>query len=121
MSTVIRMARGGTKKRPYYRIVVADKRRARDGRYIERLGNYDPLLADQKSKVDVERVKYWLGAGALPSERVTKLLKLHGVEVKVPKRMTGPGKPPPRANKAKRSGKKGGDSAAAAPAEAAKA
>jgi small subunit ribosomal protein S16 len=105
VSTVIRMARGGTKKRPYYRIVVADKRRARDGRYIERLGNYDPLLADQKSGLDLERVKYWLGTGALPSERVAKLLKLHGVELKVPKRMTGPGKPPPRPNKAKRGGK----------------
>ena len=113
MSTVIRMARGGTKKRPYYRIVVADKRRARDGRYIERVGNYDPLLTDEKSKVDVERVKYWLGTGALPSERVAKLLKLHGVEVKVPKRMTGPGKPPARVNKAKRSAKKGGEAPAA--------
>ena len=118
MSTVIRMARGGTKKRPYYRIVVADKRRARDGRYIERLGNYDPLLKDNKSAFDLERVQYWLGTGALPSERVAKLLKLHGVELKVPKRMTGPGKPPPRPNRVKRTGKKGGDAAPAAPAAA---
>jgi small subunit ribosomal protein S16 len=120
VSTVIRMARGGTKKRPYYRIVVADKRAARDGRYIERLGNYDPLLKDNKSGMDLERINYWLGTGALPSERVAKLLKLHGVAVKVPKRMTGPGKPPPRPNKTKRSGKKGGDAAApaAAPAKA---
>jgi small subunit ribosomal protein S16 len=118
VSTVIRMARGGTKKRPYYRIVVADKRRARDGRYIERLGNYDPLLKDNKSAFDLERVQYWLGTGALPSERVAKLLKLHGVELKVPKRMAGPGKPPPRPNRVKRTGKKGGDAAPATPAAA---
>jgi len=115
VSTVIRMARGGTKKRPYYRIVVADKRRARDGRYIERLGNYDPLLKEQKSAFDLERVQYWLGTGALPSERVAKLLKLHGVELKVPKRLTGPGKPAARPDRVKRGGKKDGVSAPAAP------
>jgi small subunit ribosomal protein S16 len=119
VSTVIRMARGGTKKRPYYRIVVADKRSARDGKYIERLGNYDPLLKDAKSGVDMERIHYWLGVGALPSERVTKLLKLHGHELKPTKRALGPGKPPPRPNRAKRTGKKsGGESAAPAAAAA---
>lgn len=117
MSTVIRMARGGTKKRPYYRIVVADKRSARDGRYIERLGNYDPLLKDAKSGVNMDRVKHWLGVGALPSERVAKLLKLHGHEQKPSKRSLGPGKPPPRPDRAKRSAKKAGGEAAAAPAK----
>ena len=111
MSTVIRLARGGTTKRPFYRIVVADKRRARDGRYIERVGHYDPLLKDQKSKLDLERVKYWLGTGALPSERVAMLLKLHGVELKVPKRLTGPGKPPPRKDRVERAATKGGEAA----------
>jgi small subunit ribosomal protein S16 len=118
VSTVIRMARGGTKKRPYYRIVVADKRSARDGKYIERLGNYDPLLKDAKSGIDMARVEYWIGVGALPSERITKLLKLHGKELKPTKRALGPGKPPPRPNRTKRSGKKGGGDAAAAPAAA---
>jgi len=109
VSTVIRLARGGTNKRPFYRIVVADKRRARDGRYIERLGHYDPLLKDNKSLLNLERVQYWLGTGALPSERVAKLLKLHGLELKVPKRLTGPGKPPPRKDRAKRAAAKGGE------------
>ena len=116
MSTVIRMARGGTKKRPYYRIVVADKRSARDGKYIERLGNYDPLLKDNKSSFNLERVQYWLGTGALPSERIAKLLKLHGLELKPTKRALGPGKPKPRPDRAKKVGKKGGSDAAAAPA-----
>ncbi|HUJ76323.1 MAG TPA: 30S ribosomal protein S16 [bacterium] len=96
MSTVIRMARGGTKKRPFYRIVVADKRSPRDGKFIERIGSYNPLLAEKKSTVDTERARYWLGTGAWPSDRVRKLLELHGVQVKARKGMTGPGKPPPR-------------------------
>ena len=118
MSTVIRMARGGTKKRPYYRVVVADKRSARDGKYIERVGNYDPLLKENKSSFDLERVRYWLGTGARPSERIVKLLKLHGVVLPPTKRALGPGKPKPRPDRAKRVSKKSGGEAAA-PAEAA--
>ncbi len=113
MSTVIRMARGGTKKRPYYRIVVADKRSARDGKYIERVGNYDPLLKESKSSLNLDRVRYWLGTGARPSERIVKLLKLHGLEIPATKRALGPGKPKPRPDRAKRTGKKSGDAAAA--------
>ncbi len=80
MATRIRLARGGTHKRPYYRIVIADKRAPRDGKFIERIGNYDPLLKENKSNVDVERAKYWLGVGATPTDRVRKLLVLHGFD-----------------------------------------
>ena len=114
MSTVIRMARGGKKKRPHYRIVVADKRAARDGKFIERLGSYDPQLAENKCKLDLERAKYWLSQGAQPSDRVRKLLALQGVECKPAKGSTGPGKPPPRPDRKPR-----GAAKAAAPAEGA--
>lgn len=76
------MQRGGKKKKPFYRIVAADSRAPRDGRFIERLGSYDPLLAENKVTVDAERVSYWLNVGALPTERVIRLLKLQGMEHK---------------------------------------
>lgn len=75
MSLRIRLARGGAKKRPFYRIVVADSRRARDGRFIERIGHYNPMLPkDDPNRVqfDTERAKHWLSVGALPSDRVAK-------------------------------------------------
>ncbi len=78
MTTRIRLARGGKKKAPYYRIVVADKRSPRDGKFVERIGSYDPLLKEKKATIDLERVQYWLGTGAKPSDRVQKLLQLHG-------------------------------------------
>lgn len=81
MSTVIRLARGGTKKRPFYRIVVADSRNKRDGSFIEKLGVYNPLLAkDNKDRFqyDVERIKYWLGVGAQPSDTVARFLRTDG-------------------------------------------
>ena len=77
MALRIRLARGGAKKRPFYRIVVADSRRARDGRFIEKIGHYNPMLAkDDPNRVqfDVDRAKHWLGVGATPSERVAKFL-----------------------------------------------
>ncbi|MDH4246916.1 MAG: 30S ribosomal protein S16 [Deltaproteobacteria bacterium] len=84
MTTRIRLARAGKKKRPYYRIVVADSHAARDGRFVERVGSYDPLLPENKcTALDVERVKYWLGVGALPTERVSKLLSKQGIEHKM--------------------------------------
>ncbi|MFZ0837410.1 MAG: 30S ribosomal protein S16, partial [Xanthobacteraceae bacterium] len=73
MSLKIRMARAGTKKRPFYHIVVADSRYPRDGRFIERLGHFNPLLPKEKTerlKLDLEKVKAWLAKGALPSDRV---------------------------------------------------
>lgn len=73
----IRLARGGVKKRPFYAIVVADRRRAPGGRFIERLGFFNPRAAEseEKLRVDKERVQYWLDQGARPSERVSQLLK----------------------------------------------
>lgn len=77
MATTIRLARGGSKKRPYYRLVVADSRSPRDGKFIEKLGTYDPLVAKDDPKrlvLNEERIKYWLGVGATPSERVATFL-----------------------------------------------
>ena len=73
----IRLARGGAKKRPFYHIVVTDSRNRRDGRYIERVGFYNPVAAGQEEKlrIDQERVAYWISKGAQPSDRVAKLVK----------------------------------------------
>ncbi len=82
MSLRIRLSRGGAKKRPYYRIVVADSRRPRDGRYIERLGTYNPMVAKdhpERLKTNDERIKYWLGVGAKPSDRVARFLSDRGL------------------------------------------
>ena len=76
----IRMARAGAKKRPFYHIVVTDSRNRRDGRYIERLGYFNPIATGQEAELqlDRERVDYWLGQGARPSERVAALIKQAG-------------------------------------------
>lgn len=82
MSVRIRLARGGSKGAPFHKIVVADQRCPRDGRFIERVGSYNPLLpADHAERVVVkaDRVKFWLGAGAQPTERVAKLLSKLGL------------------------------------------
>src|SRR5579872_5995993 len=82
MSLVIRMARAGTKKRPVYHIVVADSRSPRDGRFIERIGYFNPLLPKEKTerlKLDLEKVKAWLAKGALPTDRVLRFLDEAGV------------------------------------------
>ena len=74
---VIRLARGGAKKRPFYRVVVADQRSPRDGRFIERLGFFNPVATgnEEKIRIDMERADYWLGQGAQPSTRVKTLIK----------------------------------------------
>jgi small subunit ribosomal protein S16 len=77
MSVMLRLARGGQKKRPYYRIVATDKRNARDGRFIEQIGAYNPMLPkDSAARVTLveDRIKYWLSVGAQPSERVQGFL-----------------------------------------------
>ena len=77
MALKIRLARGGTKKRPFYRIVVADSRSPRDGRFIERLGQYNPLLpkdSAERVKLNEDRIKHWLGNGAKPTDRVARFL-----------------------------------------------
>ncbi len=75
MAVAIRMARGGSKKRPFYRIVAANSRNARDGRFIEQLGHYNP--ADKAMTLDVERYDYWIGVGAQPSATMHRLAKGH--------------------------------------------
>ena len=74
---VIRLQRGGAKKRPFYQVVVADKRRARDGRCIERIGYFNPIASgkDVRLHLNYERIKYWLSQGAQPSDRVLNLIK----------------------------------------------
>ena len=73
----IRLARGGSKKRPFYHMVVTDKRNARDGRFIERVGFFNPVATGQEERirVDMERVEHWIGLGAQMSDRVNKLIK----------------------------------------------
>ncbi len=74
---VIRLARGGQKNRPFYHVVVTDSRNSRDGRYIERLGFFNPLAkgAEERLRLDAERIEHWQSKGAQPSERVAKLIK----------------------------------------------
>ena len=82
MAMKIRLARGGSKKRPHYSIVAADTRMARDGRFVEKLGTYNPLLpkdSEDRVKMDMERVQYWLGHGAQPTDRVSRFLEAAGV------------------------------------------
>jgi small subunit ribosomal protein S16 len=83
MALSIRLSRGGSKKRPYYRIVVADARSPRDGKFIEKIGNYNPLLAKDDEKrivLDAERAKHWLSVGAQPTDRVARFLDTAGVK-----------------------------------------
>ena len=83
MATSIRLSRGGSKKRPYYRIVVADSRAPRDGKFIERIGSYNPVLpkGDEKRVVlDIDRAKHWVAAGAQPTDRVARFLDAAGVK-----------------------------------------
>ncbi|MGH6947775.1 MAG: 30S ribosomal protein S16 [Kiloniellales bacterium] len=87
MSLKIRLARGGAKKRPYYRIVVADSRSPRDGRFIEKIGNFDPMLKKdnpERIRLDLERAKHWLSVGATPSDRVNRFLHDAGLTEKRP-------------------------------------
>jgi small subunit ribosomal protein S16 len=97
MSLVIRLARAGTKKRPVYHVVVADNRAPRDGRFIERLGYFNPLLPKEKTerlKLDLEKVQAWMKKGAQPSDRVMRFLDAAGI-LKRPKR-SNPEKAVPR-------------------------
>ncbi|WP_026008873.1 30S ribosomal protein S16 [Sphingomonas sp. HT-1] len=83
MALSMRLSRGGSKKRPYYRIVVADARAPRDGKFIEKIGTYNPLLAKdspERVKLDGDRAKYWLGVGAQPTDRVLRFLDVAGIK-----------------------------------------
>ncbi len=88
MAVSIRLSRGGSKKRPYYRIVVADARSPRDGAFIEKIGTYNPLLAKDDEKrvvLDGERAKHWLSVGAQPTDRVARFLDAAGVRERAAK------------------------------------
>ncbi|HEX8419880.1 MAG TPA: 30S ribosomal protein S16 [Sphingomonas sp.] len=96
MAISIRLSRGGSKKRPYYRIVVADARSPRDGRFIEKIGNYNPLLAkdnEQRVVLDADRAKHWLSVGAQPTDRVARFLDAAGVRERASRENPNKGKP----------------------------
>ena len=83
MAVAIRLSRGGAKKRPYYKIVVTDSRTGRDGKFIERIGSYDPMLpkdSPERVKLDADRARHWLSVGAQPSDRVARFLDAAGVK-----------------------------------------
>jgi len=119
MAIKIRLARGGSKKRPFYRIVAADSRMPRDGRYIEKLGTYNPLLpkdSEERVKMDMERVQYWLGQGAQPTDRISRMLEAAGVLEK--KERSNPQKGEPGAKAKERAEEKAAKAAEAPEAEA---
>ncbi len=115
MALKIRLSRGGAKKRPYYRIVIADSRSPRDGRFIEKIGAYNPMLAkDNPDRVvlDLERARHWLGRGATPSDRVARFLGQAEV-IPMPAQRNNPQKALPKAKAQERL--KAAEEAAAAP------
>jgi len=96
MAVKIRLARGGAKKRPYYRVVVADGRAPRDGKYIEKVGTHNPLLPkdhEDRIKLDVERIEYWLSKGAKPTDRVARFLDAAGLMKREERNNPNKGKP----------------------------
>ena len=120
MSMKIRLARGGSKKRPFYRIVAADSRMPRDGRFIEKLGTYNPLLAkddEQRVQMNMERVQYWLSEGAQPTDRIARMLEAAGVREKAER--NNPKKGAPHKKAVERAEEKAAKAAAAAEAAAA--
>jgi len=111
MAVVIRLSRAGTKKRPVYHVVVADSRFPRDGRFIERLGYFNPLLPkdnEARLKLDMDKVKAWMAKGAQPSDRVMRFLDAAGVKKRAPRK--NPEKAIPRKER-----KAAAEAAAAAP------
>lgn len=96
MALSIRLSRGGSKKRPYYRIVVADARSPRDGKYLEKIGTYNPLLAkdsEQRVQLDADRARHWLDVGAQPTDRVARFLDAAGVKERAVRNNPTKGKP----------------------------
>ncbi|MFZ7092477.1 30S ribosomal protein S16 [Primorskyibacter sp. 2E233] len=119
MAIKIRLARGGSKKRPFYRIVAADSRMPRDGRFIEKLGTYNPLLpkdSEERVNMDVERIQYWLGQGAQTTDRVARFLEAAGVTAKTERNNPKKGAPGKKAQD--RAEEKAAKAAAAAEAPA---
>lgn len=120
MAVKIRLARAGAKKRPFYRVVVADERAPRDGRFIEKVGTFNPLLPDdsaERVKLDIERIQHWLSKGAQPTDRVLRFLDQAGVmkrEARLNPKKAEPGKKAVERAEARRQK----EEAASAPAEA---
>ena len=103
MSVKIRMSRGGAKKRPFYRIVVTDSRNPRDGRFLEKVGTYNPMLAKDspdRVKLDQDRITHWLSVGAKPSDRVARFLGEAGM-IPMPARRNNPQKAIPKKERRK--------------------
>lgn len=120
MSLKIRLARGGAKKRPFYRIVVAESRFARDGRFVERIGSYNPMLTKEDPNrvlIEIERAKHWLSKGALPTERVQHFFAKLGL-MDAPKRhdQTKQDKPKAKAQERAKTNAEAAAKAAEAPA-----
>jgi small subunit ribosomal protein S16 len=123
MSLKIRLARAGTKKRPYYHVVIADARSPRDGRFIEKVGNYDPMLADDSKRVTLvaERIQHWLSVGATPTDRVLRFLDNAGLAKRAPRNnpeRAKPGKKATERTEARAKAAADKEAAANAPAEA---
>ena len=129
MSIKIRLARGGSKKRPFYRVVAADSRMPRDGRFIEKLGTYNPLLpkdSEDRIKLDVEKIQEWIAKGAQPTDRVARFLEAAGVREKAVRANAKKGEPGKKAverakERADKDAARAAAAAAAAPAEEASA
>lgn len=121
MSLKIRLARAGSKKRPYYHIVIADVRSPRDGRFIETVGAWNPLLPKdgERIKLDADRVKHWLGHGALPTDRVARFLDEAGLSKREARSNPNKAVPGKKAQERSAAVKKAQDDAAAAIAAAA--
>ncbi|WP_028033730.1 30S ribosomal protein S16 [Chelativorans sp. J32] len=126
MALKIRLARAGSKKRPYYHIVVADVRAPRDGRFIEQLGSWNPMLAKdaERVKLNEERIKHWLANGALPTDRVLRFLDQAGLAKRPERQNPKKGEPGKKAQErlaaarqAEEEARAAAEAAAAAPAE----
>ncbi|MDE0390891.1 MAG: 30S ribosomal protein S16 [Rhodospirillales bacterium] len=120
MSLKIRLSRAGAKKRPFYRVVVADTRSPRDGRFLERLGTYDPMLPKdhpERVRLNEERIRHWLGVGALPSDRVARFLGAAEI-IPMPAQRNNPQKAQPKAKAVERAAARAEKAAAAAEAQA---
>ena len=125
MAMKIRLARGGSKKRPHYSIVAADSRMPRDGRFLEKLGTYNPLLpkdSEDRVKMDLERIQHWLDKGAQPTDRIARMLEAAGVRDKTERNNPNKAKPGKKAQerveeKAEKAAKAAEAAKAPAPAE----
>lgn len=119
MALKIRLSRGGSKKRPYYHIVVADVRSPRDGRFLERVGAWDPMLPKDgpRVKLNEERIQYWLGQGAQPTDRVLRFLDAAGLKKRPARNNPLKGEPGKKAQERIAAAKQAAEEAAAAAAE----